>query len=89
MLFMHVLEGLHGSDKYDLAILDRGLFDALAWFEFLTTTNKISDQERDHVQNFLRIDRWRSKIDVVLLFKTDPHTSMARENKDKLIEEPG
>lgn len=27
---MHVLEGRYGSDRYDLAILDRGLFDALA-----------------------------------------------------------
>ena len=86
---MHVLEGLHGSDRYDLAILDRGLFDALAWFELLATQGKITPQERDHVQSFLQIDHWRSKIDAVLLFKTDASTSMEREARDKLIDKDG
>ena len=91
---MHLLEGLHGPDQYDLAILDRGLFDALAWFELLATdrpTSKriISDQFRDQVQDFLQIDHWRSAIDAVLLFTTDAKTAMTRENSDKLISEPG
>lgn len=86
---MHVLEGLHGPDQYDLAILDRGLFDALAWFELLAARNDISDDVRDQVQSFLQIDHWRSAIDAVLLFKTDAETAMARENSDKLISEPG
>lgn len=91
---MHVLEGLHGSDRYDLAILDRGLFDALAWFELLATDRLtseriISDQFRDQVQDFLQIEYWRSKIDSVLLFTTDPGTAMDREGGDKLISEPG
>ena len=86
---MHVLEGLHGSDKYHLAILDRGLFDALAWFEHLFVEGKVSSEDRESVHNFLRIATWRSAIDMVLLFKTDADTSLERENRDKLIEEPG
>ena len=86
---MHVLEGLHGSDRYDLAILDRGLFDALAWFELLATEGDITSQERDQVQSFLQIKHWRSQIDAVLLFKTDAITAMEREARDKLIDEPG
>ena len=31
----HILEGRFGSDQYHLVIMDRGLFDALAWFELL------------------------------------------------------
>ena len=86
---MHVLEGLFGSDKYDLAILDRGLFDALAWFELLCTREQVDSQERDHVHNFIRIKKWLSAIDAVLLFTANPETSMDRENRDKLIDEPG
>lgn len=86
---MHVLEGLHGSDRYDLTILDRGLFDALAWFEFLANRAEITADEREHVQDFLRIEHWRSVIDAVFLFKTDAVTAMVRENSDKLIEERG
>ena len=86
---MHVLEGLHGSDQYDLAILDRGLFDALAWFELLASRDEISSDVRDQVQSFLQIEYWRSAIDAVLLFTTDANTAMERENSDKLIKEPG
>lgn len=87
---MHVLEGLHGPDQYDLAILDRGLFDALAWFEVLAAQEKTTNEVRDQVQSFLQIEYWRSAIDAVLLFTTDAETAMERENSDKLIkEEPG
>ena len=86
---MHVLEGLHGSDKYDLAILDRGLFDALVWFELLASRGEISGKVRDQVQNFLQFEYWRSAIDSVLLFTTNAETAMARENNDKLISESG
>jgi hypothetical protein len=85
----HVLEGLHHSDLYHIAILDRGLFDALVWFELLATSGEISGEDRNCVHNFLLIDKWRSVIDVVFLFTADPETSMNRENSEKLIKEPG
>ena len=86
---MHVLEGVHGSDKYDLAILDRGLFDALAWFQLLGNKDEINGSVRDRVQDFLLIEEWRSKIDAVLLFTTDPETSLEREGLHKIIQEGG
>ena len=86
---MHVLEGIHGSDKYDLAILDRGLFDALAWFQLLSMRDEITEEVRDKVQNFLLIDTWRSNIDAVLMFSTDPKTALSREVSDKIIADEG
>lgn len=86
---MHVLEGIHGSDEYDLAILDRGLFDALAWFQLLSTEGRITTEVRDKVQSFLLIDTWRSKIDAVLMFTTDPDTALSREVSDKIITDEG
>jgi len=85
----HVLEGLYSSDKYDLAILDRGLFDALVWFEILNSRRDISDDEKTRIQSFLLIDNWRDVVDAVFLFRADPETSMERENRDKLVSEPG
>ena len=85
----HILEGLYHSDKYHLAILDRGLFDALAWFQLLESSGQISGETRETVQNFISLERWRSVIDAVFLFTADPATSMERENADKLIDEPG
>lgn len=85
----HILEGLYGSDKYQLAILDRGLFDALAWFELLHMNDSIDETVRDTIQNFLLLDKWRTEIDAVFLFKADPPTSLKRENQNTLIDEPG
>lgn len=85
----HILEGKYGSDDYQFVILDRGLFDALAWFQLLEGRNEISPDERKTIHDFLLIDHWRQFIDMVFMFKTDPAASMNRENKDKLIDEPG
>ena len=85
----HILEGLYHSDKYHLAILDRGLFDALAWFQLLESSGQITSEVRETIQNFISLEKWRSVIDAVFLFTADPTTSMERENADKLIDEPG
>ena len=85
----HILEGRHGSDKYDLVIMDRGLFDALAWFELLKQRLMVSSEDCLTIQNFFMVDHWRDLVDIVFLFETDPDTSLQRENSDKLIEEPG
>ena len=85
----HILEGLHSSDKYHLAILDRGLFDALAWFQLLLDRGEISNSDCERIHNFLLIEKWRSVIDYVFLFTADPATSLERENQHTLINEPG
>ena len=85
----HILEGRYGSDEYQLVILDRGLFDALAWFELLQGRQDVTDEECSIIQNFLLVKHWREFVDTVFLFETDPGTSLERENRDKLIKEPG
>jgi thymidylate kinase len=85
----HVLEAIHHSDRYHLAVLDRGLFDALVWFELLATNGTISRHECDRIHKFLLVEKWSSAIDIVFLFKTDPGTSLKRENLDKLVSDPG
>lgn len=86
---MHVLEGLHHSDQHDIAILDRGLFDALVWFELLTTQGQIDPADCDAIHNFLLLPRWREALDLVVLFLAEPVTSMRRENEGRLIAKRG
>lgn len=85
----HILEGLYHSDRYHIAILDRGLFDALVWFELMAAQGTITRETCKTVHDFLLLEKWRAATDAVFLFKADAETSMERENKDKLIEEPG
>ena len=85
----HILEGRYGADEYHLVIMDRGLFDALAWFELLRSRGQVMESECSTIQDFLLVEHWRRFVDTVFLFKTDPATSLKRENMDKLIREPG
>lgn len=85
----HILEGVYGSDRFDLAILDRGLFDSLAWFEILSRQGKISPADCNVISSFLMLDNWRQYINQVFLFKADEETSLKREYENKLIDEPG
>jgi len=85
----HILEGRHSTDQYNLAILDWGLFDALAWFELLKTEKHLSNQDCTTIQEFFLLDHWREGMDIVFLFVADPMTSLNRENQSKLIAEPG
>ena len=85
----HILEGRYGSDQYDLVIMDRGLFDALAWFELLKQKSDITSEECSTIHQFLLIDHWRELVDMIFLFQTDPDTSLEREHSNTLIDEPG
>ena len=85
----HILEGRFGSDEYHLVIMDRGIFDALAWFELLKQKDDITSEECSAIQQFLLVGHWRELVDMIFLFQTDPATSLERENDNKLIQEPG
>lgn len=85
----HILEGRFGSDEYHLVIMDRGLFDALAWFELLKQKHDIKSEDCSAIQNFLLVGHWRELVDMIFLFQADPDTSLERENHNKLIREPG
>ena len=85
----HILEGRYGTDEYHIVILDRGLFDALAWFELLKQEGGVTPEDCSAIHQFLLVGHWRKLVDVVFLFQTDPDTSLERENRNKLIEEPG
>ena len=85
----HILEGRYGTDEYHIVILDRGLFDALAWFELLKQNGSITSEDCCAIHRFLLVGHWRELVDMVFLFQTDPDTSLERENRNKLIDEQG
>lgn len=85
----NVLEGRYDAEKHEIVILDRGLFDALVWFDLLTREGQIEREFCESVQSFLLIDKWRMDIDLVLLFKVGPESSMERENRAKLVKKTG
>jgi len=85
----HILEGVYSSEPYHMVVLDRGLFDALAWFEYLRINGALAKEDCRRIHEFLLLNEWRQRIETVFLFYTDPQTSLERENEHTLIDDPG
>ncbi|UCE61571.1 MAG: NUDIX domain-containing protein [Phycisphaerales bacterium] len=71
-------------------MLDRGLFDAAGWFEFLCNTQKrLSAEDREIITRFFTLELWRKRENGVFLFTSDRATSLKREQHDKLTTRGG
>jgi predicted NUDIX family phosphoesterase len=85
------LQGLIESMEkdIDLLILDRGLFDALAWNRLLARTGQITPQEAETIEAFFAMDRWTRMVDLVCVMTCDPATSIEREYANQLTRKRG
>ena len=88
------LAGLIGTleDKknpVDVLILDRGVFDALCWFDWLVTSGKMEDEQRIIAEKFLLMEDIVKAIDIVFSFAVEPDVSIEREYATLLTDKPG
>ncbi len=81
-------EALHGTD-IDVIILDRGIFDALCWFEWLENEHNMSKEEYNILSRFVTFDRWRKNVDLVCVFVVSPEESIKREYANLLTTKRG
>lgn len=65
--------------NYDVVILDRGVFDALCWFEWQAAHHYLDKDSLDRIASFLTLKRWRASIDLVLVFQAKAEKSIERE----------
>lgn len=77
------------NNNVDILILDRGIFDALCWFEWLVSTGKMEEKQRADVVNFFLIEDIVKRIDVVFSFCAAPHVSIQREYASLLTDKLG
>jgi predicted NUDIX family phosphoesterase len=82
-----MLEALYKD--IDVFILDRGVFDALVWNEWLEMAGKITREEALQVEQFFTMKRWTDLIDVVFVLTSDPKVSIQREYADQLTTKRG
>lgn len=79
----------NSSKEYDVVIMDRGLFDALCWFDWLHEHQHLDGDSLDRIEKFLSMKRWRSAIDLVLVFVAKSDTSIDREYASLLTRKRG
>jgi hypothetical protein len=82
-----MLEALYKG--VDVFILDRGVFDALVWNEWLEMTGKINQEEARQVEQFFTMKRWTDLVDVVFVLTCDPAISIQREYAEQLTTKRG
>lgn len=83
-----------GESRIDIIISDRGLFDALCWFEWLNTNPTsnapyLDNESSKHLENFVLMDMWLSYLDLIYVFQVSPETSIKREYANLLTEKRG
>lgn len=88
------LAGLIGTlegktNKVDVLILDRGIFDALCWFEWLVSTSKMDEAQRIAIENFILMEEFVKNIDIVFAFYVKPNISIDREYAYLLTDKKG
>lgn len=82
-----MLEALYRDT--DVFILDRGIFDALVWNDWLEKTGKITHEEATQVAQFFTMERWTKLIDIVFVLTCEPQKSIEREYADQLTTKRG
>jgi len=75
--------------KYDVVILDRGIFDALCWFNWLKDNQSLDDSNFGSLETFLTMNKWRTTIDLIYVFTAEPEISLIREYASLLTRKLG
>lgn len=88
------LAGLIGTledkkNQVDVLILDRGIFDALCWFQWLVCNGKMEEKQKEVTENFLLMDELVKCIDIVFAFCAKPDISIEREYATLLTDKLG
>lgn len=73
----------------DVLILDRGIFDAFCWFDWLKKKNILDDEQKKSIETFLSMECFTKVIDIVFSFQVSPEKSIEREYASLLTDKPG
>lgn len=67
--------------KYDVVILNRGLFDTLAFLHMMRIQDRIDDGMESVLAEFLLYEEWTCLVDAVLLLLISPGEALRREKE--------
>ena len=62
--------------KTDIIIADRGLFDALIWFQTQAKRGELLDEELNQIESFLLMDRWKNLFNLVAVLHASAATAL-------------
>jgi predicted NUDIX family phosphoesterase/thymidylate kinase len=77
------------AHRFNVVILDRGLFDTLVWINFLHARKAASLEELQASERYFLLDRWSGRVDIVVALSVNPADALQREFKDDITDIPG
>lgn len=77
------------SRDFDIVIMDRGIFDAVCWFNWQLSRNYLDEKNFNIFKDFFLSNRWTSKIDIVYSLMASPDTALEREYANLLTRKYG
>ena len=77
------------KNHVDVLILDRGIFDALCWFQWLVDNKKMEKEQKEITEKFLLMEELVKCIDIVFAFCASPKVSIEREYATLLTDKLG
>lgn len=73
----------------DLVICERGLMDALCWFQLYYHDNLLTEDEYDNLANFILLNRFIHNINCCFVMQCSVATSIERENISEFLDITG
>ena len=84
-----MLEAGQKEPPDDVVIMDRGLYDVLAWMRWLEKSGQMKAEDRKVIDAFITLDLWVDMIDLVFVMKVSPAEALEREFKDQVTRRLG
>jgi hypothetical protein len=82
-----LLEALERAPEF--VIIDRGVFDALAWIQWHADNNRLTSQEKKVMVDYFLLKRFCRFVDIVFFMTARPRVALDREHKNLLTDKPG
>ena len=77
------------STNYEIVICERGLLDAICWYELYYAQGKITKEEHQKFLDYILLSRFTQKIDCCYIIKCGIMTAIERENLSGLLDVSG
>jgi len=77
------------EDQDTLVLVDRGIFDSIAFLDLLCVQGRVNEEERDKLLDVSGIARHIPQVGLVLLFMAKPATCEARDVLTRMFGLPG
>lgn len=84
-----ILGTYYNVEPPDIILIDRGVFDSLAWMGLLESEGQLTRDEAEVIRKFALHPKWASLISRLYLFTCTPEVSLQRDTESKLTTRGG